>query len=70
MNLSDKAITEVRANTRLKNLIAAEVEVHFSTIDRWVKDNSDNLTKASILNLIHRETGIPMADLLTEKLTA
>lgn len=66
MILSDRAITEVRGNTRLKNLIAAEAECHFSTIDRWVKDNSDNLTKASILNLIHKETGIPISELLTE----
>lgn len=70
MTLSKKAHDSIKDNLRIRNLMAAAVECHYTTIERWIKENSENLTRASILNLIHNETGIPISELLSEKAEA
>lgn len=66
MKLSKKGISALVGNHRLTYLIAAELECHITTIQRWIEREDDNLTKAAVLNIINRETGIPMSELLTE----
>lgn len=67
MNLSPKGIQALENNHRLRYLLAAELEVHIISIERWIARNDDNLTKAAVLNIIHKETGIPISELLQEK---
>lgn len=68
--LSKEGAYALLGNRPLLKMIAIEQGIGVRILEKWVIEKSDNLTKASILNLIHKETGIPMADLLTEKLTA
>lgn len=49
---------------RLRNLITLNENCHSNTVERWMRENSDTLTKASILELITQETGIPQSELL------
>lgn len=68
MRLSHTAINTVRGlmpGIIPKLRIALEVDSD-STIYKYVKDNSDNLTKAAALKVIREETGLPDAQLLTE----
>lgn len=70
MGLSEKAMRALKDNLRLRNMITVQEECHYTTVERWMRENNDNLTKASILNLIHNETGIPISELLSEKAEA
>lgn len=66
MELTKKALSAITENMKLRNRILIETEVHFTTLHRWVESNSDNLTKASILQIIREETGLTDDEILTE----
>lgn len=65
--LSGKAIEEVKKNTRLKTRLALAMDVSVYTIDRWLKDNSDDLTKAASLQVIKEETGLDDSEILEDR---
>lgn len=65
MKLTDKAVTEVKDNKRLRTRLALELNRTDYTIIRWLDENSDNglLTTAGAIKIIKEET-----DLLEEEI--
>lgn len=63
MILTKRAI-EMIDNRQFMLKMASVMGVGFSTAYRWVKVNSDNLTKASALKIIREETGLSDEDIL------
>ncbi len=70
IRLSKDGIYSLVGNERLIKKIADQQQVCLRTLEKWIIENSDNLTKAGILNMLHQETGIPISELLTEKAEA
>lgn len=68
MRISDKALNAIKESTRLKNLLALAMDCSVYTIDRWIKEGGDNLTKATALKIIREETGLSDSDLLEEQI--
>lgn len=66
MKLSGKAITTIRNNTELKTKLALAMKCSVYTIDRWIRDNSDDLTKAAALAVIREETGLTDSEILMD----
>lgn len=66
MRLTNKAIQELRSNMRLRNRLALELDKSHSTLNRWISDNDDNLTKAAALVIIREETGLDDSQILEE----
>ena len=64
MKLTNKAKNLIKKNTRLKNRLALALDCSGFTIERWLKDNSDNLTKAIALEIIAEELELPMDEVL------
>lgn len=64
MRLSDKAIIAIKESTRLKTRLALAMNRSVYTIDVWLKDNSDDLTKAAALAVIREETGLTDSEIL------
>lgn len=64
MRLTDKAIHEIKANKRLRNRLAFDLDKSAMTILRWVSTNDDNLTKAAALQVIREETGFTDEEIL------
>lgn len=71
MKLSENALTAIKdkSGLRLRNLIALELNIHFSSLERWLSENRADgpLTRASILKLITEETGLTQEEILTEE---
>lgn len=53
---------------KMKQLVADVAGVTLNTVYAWVKTDSDNLTKAGILEAISRETGVTREQLLDHNL--
>lgn len=66
MKLSDKAIEKIRANKRLRNRLALDLDISPSTLNRWIADNDDNLTKAAAMRIIREETGLKDNQILVD----
>lgn len=54
---------------RLRNRLALELDVHFSSLERWLKENENDgpLTRASALKLIEEETGMAQEEILIDE---
>lgn len=70
MELTKKCLDLIEGNSRIRNLIALDQECSESAVRRWIKENTDDLTKASILKIIREETGLTDAEILTESVPA
>lgn len=66
MKLTNKALQEIKASKRLKNRLALDLDISPSTLNRWIADNDDNLTKAAALQIIREETGLSDSEILEE----
>ncbi len=66
MKLQNKAIQELKDNMRLRNRLAFDLNKSPATINRWIIDNDDNLTKAAVLEIIRQETGMVDSQILEE----
>lgn len=64
--LTKKVMNELRQNTSLRLKIAIATGKHPTTIDRWVENESKNLTLITALNVISKETGIPVQDVVKD----
>jgi transcriptional regulator with XRE-family HTH domain len=64
MKLHKHVILAIRGHKDLKKQIAKAADVTEATVYTWLKDNSDNLTKASILEIISKELELPVEQLL------
>lgn len=66
MRLTQKTLDIIRADTRIKNLLALELGRSVYTVQRWIEGNSDDLTKAAALKIIREEIGLSDKDILEE----
>lgn len=58
MKLSHIAILAVRGSRGIVDKLATALDVTDKTVYRYIKENSDELTKAAALNVIRTETGL------------
>lgn len=74
MILTAKVIEFFRGknSTRLRNLIALEMDKSVHAVERWISENRDNgpLTTASVTKLIQEETELTASEILEETVTA
>lgn len=69
MKLTKIAILALRGFDRgIKGQIAqAAGGVTISTVNRWIVENDDNLTKAAVIKIIGKETGLSDSEILEEE---
>lgn len=67
MKVRKAVLADIRKNVRLKNRLALEAGKSVATIERWIDGESDNLTKAAILQVIKAETGLSDEQILEEE---
>lgn len=66
MKLSNVAILALRGLDRSgKESLADSLGVSVSTVNRYIAENDDNLTKAAALQVIRGITGLPDGEILT-----
>lgn len=58
MTISKLAVIVIRNTEGLREKIAELSGVKVSTVDRWLRNASDDLTKAAVVQLVCRETGL------------
>jgi len=63
MVLTDKALEAIN-NKRTRSLIALALDVTEQMVIRYIKTNSDSLTKAAALQVIRTETGLIDTEIL------
>lgn len=67
MKLTNIAILALRGlGHGVKEKIASGLGVTVSTINRWIVNNDDNLTKAAVIKVIQEETGLTQDEILEE----
>jgi transposase len=67
MKLSKVAILAIRGHKDMKKQIAKATGASEPTVYRWLADNDDNLTKAVVLEIIRKETGLPDDQILVSE---
>jgi hypothetical protein len=68
MRLSKIAILAVKGtDTEFRGRMAEKCNVSINTINRWIRENDDNLTKADPLQMIREETGLSDQEILEEE---
>lgn len=64
IRLKQSVIEAIRSNQDSRNRLMYELKVSYPTMQRYLDNNSDNLTKAGTLVLISKITGISKDKLL------
>lgn len=57
----------LKKNTRAKTMIALDMGKSVHTIEGWITNNDDNLTKAAALKIIREETGLTDEEILEQE---
>lgn len=57
MQLKEKILKRINEDKALQGLIAAESNVGFVTIERWIDANSDRLLNLKVLEIIKTHIG-------------
>lgn len=65
MKLTDAALQAIRDHSpAIKSKMALALNVSEGTINRYIRDNSDNLTKAAALKVIRQVTGLAQHEII------
>lgn len=64
MRLSELGITILRGSEKIRERLRASFDITSTTVNRWVRENDDNLTKAAALSIIREETGLSDSEIL------
>lgn len=64
MKLTKQALEYISKSVRMRNLLALALDCSVVTINRYVDNNNDNLTKAAALKVIKEETGLSEGEIL------
>lgn len=71
MKLSKIALLAIKGTDKdFKDRLAEKCGVSPRTLNRWISDNDDNLTKADPLQMISEETGLDQSQILEEDTVA
>jgi hypothetical protein len=65
MKLTEVALTAIDKQA-IKSKLALALECSENTINRYIRTNDDNLTKAAALKVIRQETGLSDEDILED----
>lgn len=69
MKLTKKALQKIK-EPAIRMRIAVALGVTDQAVIKYIKRNSDNLTKAAALQIIRDETGLKDSEILTEEVAA
>lgn len=65
MKLTKTALDSIVANSpRAKSRLALALDCSEQSINKYIRDNSDNLTKAAAMEVIREETGLTDEEIL------
>lgn len=64
IRIREAAINKIMESTRTVNLIAVALDCSVFTVHRYLKANSDNLTKAVVLDVVKKELGLKDSEIL------
>lgn len=68
MRLSKAAILALKGlDSRGRKRVAGELKISPITLYRWISSNDDSLTKAAHLEVISKEIGLAVSDLLEKE---
>lgn len=67
MELKATVLQTIRNHKVVKNRLALELNKSSYTIERWIKENDDNLTKAASMAIIREELGLTDSEILQEE---
>lgn len=67
MKLTHLAIIAVRGSRGIVTPLAQALKVAESSVYKYIRDNSSELTKAAALAVIRRETGLTDEQILTDQ---
>lgn len=70
MKLSELGIVVLRGSDKIKERLMETFGITINTVNRWIRENNDNLTKASALFIIREETGLSDSEILETESTA
>jgi adenosine/AMP kinase len=63
--LTQKALNAIRENSPgIKSKLALALNCSEASINRYIRDNDDNLTKIAVLEIIEQDTGLSIVDIL------
>lgn len=62
--ITPQAIKMLKQNLRARNLICLEQNTTINTVNRWIENGNDILTKEKILQIIEKETGLKRKQIL------
>ena len=68
MRLTNIAILAIRGSRGINKQLAEALGVSVSTVNRYMVDNDDNLTKAAALEIIKQEIGLTEDQILEREL--
>lgn len=65
MKLSEKAINALAQNQNMvKQKVAIALGCSEASVNRYIRDNNDELTKAAAIEVIRKETGLTRREIL------
>lgn len=64
MQISERAINEIRFNNKAMGLLCAEFDKHMVTIKRWLNDKNPMLTTPNAVRVIKDATGLTDEEIL------
>lgn len=67
MKLKATVLATLRRTKEAKNRLAFELNKSSYTIEKWIRNNDDNLTKAASLKIIREELGLTDSEILEEE---
>lgn len=66
IQLRPEIIEAVKKSLSAKNRLQYDLNISYLTLQRWLKENSENLTKATALKIIGEELNKTNDELLTD----
>jgi hypothetical protein len=72
MILSEKVVSAMKRNSRVKNRIALEMDSSVQTVERWIKENEPNgrLTAVRLVQIIAEELEVNESEILENEVVS
>lgn len=67
MKLKATVLATLRRTKEAKNRLAFELNLSSYTIEKWIRENDDSLTKAAAMKIIREELGLTDSEILEEE---
>lgn len=70
MKIRKSVLSKIAENKGLRARLCAEMDKSYFTINKWINENDDNLTKAAALRIIREELELTDDQILEQEKTA